>query len=365
MPSRSLRRSAVCALALLLASLAAPATAGAQALSRLSLDSVGAVDVFRGDGTTGRPDASLDISSVIRIGKGWSAHLRPWFFKSSADDATWSRELYQAALRYEHHGPLSLRVDAGYIASPLGLGMLDMRADINPTIQPHLSYFVPLLPFDTGAPMVGAITASYPLGATATASTTRWDVRAALVNSAPTRRSAFNSTRGNPDATPVLIAGGGVTPRPGLRLGVGLARGQYATSRELRDEAGTRRDLQVWTVEGEYAFGYTKLAGEWTTERFSRGAVRDTASTWFGQVAQTLTPRWFAAARHEAISAPPLAVLGPGAARLSFRTSEGTLGYRLTPEFTLRASLTAGRGYTTRTTDRKAGVQVVWSRRWW
>jgi hypothetical protein len=273
--------------------------------------------------------------------------------------------LYQAAVRYERHGALSLRVDAGYIASPLGLGMLDMRADINPTIQPHLSYFVPLLPFDTGAPMVGPITASYPLGATATVSTTRWDARAALVNSAPTRRSAFNSTRGNPDATPVFIAGGGVTPRPGLRLGAGFARGQYATGREVSDPVGSTRELRVWTVEGEYAVGYTKFAGEWTTERFSHGATRDRASTWFGQVTQTLTPRWFAAARHETISAPPLAVLGPAAPRLSFRTSEGTAGYRLTPEFTLRASLTASRWYTARTSDLKAGVQVVWSRRWW
>jgi hypothetical protein len=362
---RGVRRSVAAGLAAVVVFAVTARPAHAQSLARVSVDSVSAIDLFRGDGTTGRPDASVDISSVIRIGGGWSAHLRPWFFKSAADGSTWSRELYQAALRYEHHGAVSLRVDAGYIASPLGLGMLDMRADMNPTIQPHLSYFVPLLPFDTGAPMVGAITASYPLGATATVSTTRWDARAALVNSAPTRRSAFNAARGNPDPTPVLIAGGGVTPRPGLRLGAAFARGQYATAREVAEPAGSRRDLQMWTVEGEYAFGYTKLAGEWTTERFARGATRDTASTWFAQVAQTLTPRWFAAARHEAISAPPLAVAGAGAPRLSFRTSEGTAGYRLTPELTLRASVTLSRWYTARTSDRKAGVQVVWSRRWW
>ena len=364
MPRGGSRRRLVAGLAALVVYAVTPAAVHAQSLSRVSVDSVSAIDLFRGDGTTGRPDASVDISSVIRIGGGWSAHVRPWFFKSAAENSTWSRELYQAALRYEHYGAVSLRVDAGYIASPLGLGMLDMRADVNPTIQPHLSYFVPLLPFDTGAPMVGAITASYPLGAAATVSSTRWDARAALVNSAPTRRSAFNAARANPDPTPVFIAGGGVTPRPGLRLGAALARGQYATAHEV-SVAGSRRDLQVWTVEGEYAFGYTRLAGEWTTERFAHAATHDTASTWFAQVAQTLTPRWFAAARHEAISAPPLAVAGAGAPRLSFHTSEGTVGYRLTPELTLRASLTASRFYTARTSDQKAGVQVVWSRRWW
>lgn len=361
---RTWRRTTATVLAVLACTMTG-STARAQSPSRVSLDSVSAVDLFRGDGTTGNPGASLDVSSVIRIGGGWSAHIRPWFFKSSADGSAWSRELYQAAVRYEHHGPLSLRADAGYIASPLGLGMLDMRADINPTIQPHLSYFVPLLPFDSGAPMVGPIAASYPLGATATVSTMRWDARAAVVNSAPTRRSAFNAQRGNPDPTPVFITGGGLTLRPGLRVGAGYAQGQYATADELADPSGDGRNLRMWNVEGEFAFGYTKLAGEWTTERFSRGTRVDTASTWFAQVSQTLTPRWFAAARHEAIGAPPPGGAVTNAPRLSFRTSEGTVGYRVTPELTLRGSLTASRWYTARTTDRRAGVQVVWSRRWW
>jgi hypothetical protein len=121
----------------------------------------------------------------------------------------------------------------------------------------------------------------------------------------------------------------------------------------------------MWTGEAEYAFGYTKLAAEFTRELFDHGVRRDRSSSWFVQGIQTLSPRWFAAGRHEAISAPPMAVAGAGAPRLSFRTTEGAAGYRLTPELTLRASVAAVRWYTATKADRRVGVQIVWSRRWW
>jgi len=341
----------------------APSVAHAQTLSRVSLDSVGAIDLFGGQGTTGNPDASVDISSVIRLGNGWSAHLRPWFFKSSSDGSTWSRELYQAAVRYERPGETSVRVDAGFIALPIGLGMLDMRADINPLVQPHLSYYMPLMAFDRGAPGVGAIAASYPPGSNVTVSTRRWDVRTAVVAAAPTRRYTLNSAKPNPAATPVVITGGGVTPIAGLRIGGSFAAGRYATAGELTNPAGPARRLTMWTAEGDYAFGYTKLSAEFTREQFDHGAARDTSSTWYLQGMQTLTPRWFAAARHEAISAPPFPVLGPN--RLSFRTTEAAIGYRLTPELTLRGSFVSMRWYTAKEFDQRVGAQLVWSRRWW
>lgn len=358
-------RMALAAIVCAAAVAAVPCPASAQALSRVSLDSVSAADLFRGGGTTGNPDASLDISSVVRLGGGWSVHLRPWFFKSSANDSEWSKEIYQAAARYERAGTTSVRLDAGYIASPIGVGMLDMRADINPTIQPHLSYFVPLLPFDRGAPGVGAIKASYPLGVHLAVSTARWDARMAVVNSAPTRRYALHAEYGNPRPTPVAIAGGGVTLAPGLRVGTSFASGHYATAEEVGDPSGDARTLRMWTAEGEYARGYTRLVGEFTHERFQHGSSGDTAATWFAQATETLSPRWFAAARHEVVSAPAMEVSGPGAPRLTFRTSEGTLGYRVTPEVTLRSSITVQRWYTAPASDRRIGAQIVWSRRWW
>ena len=340
-------------------------TASAQSLSRASVDSVSAFDLFKGPGTSGQPDASIDISSVIRLSSGWSVQVRPWFFKSSTYDSTWSKEIYQAAVRYQRTGDTSLRLDAGYIASPVGLGMTEMRADTNPTIQPHLSYFVPLLPFERGAPGVNAVTASYPLGATLTVSRTTWDARGALLASTPSRRYALSLvSRTHLTPTPTIVLGGGVTPRMGLRIGGSFVSGPYAAASEVADGANTH-DLRMWTVEGEYAFDYTRVSGEFTRERFAHGASVDTAGTWFLQGVQTISPRWFAAVRHEAISAPPALFAGPGGPRLSFRTTERTIAYRLTPELTARTSITSQRFYTATTTDTRLGVQLVWSRRWW
>jgi hypothetical protein len=365
--------------ALVVCALSAHAAA-AQSLSRVSLDSVVSADVFGGDNTTGRPDTAIDISGVVRLGGGWSARVRPWFFKPSDDNAEWSKEIYEAGVQYIRPGRTSLRLDAGYIASPIGLGMLDMRADTNPTIQSHLSYYVPLLRFDRGAPSVGAISASYPLGASLTLSGGRWDARAALVNSAPTRRFALPASYGSPRATPVFVGGAGVTPIAGLRLGASLAAGRYATTSEVADTTFATsggyaavsqadvaslaaRRLLMWTIEGEYAVAHTKVAGEFTQERFEHGTT-DRSETWFVQAMQTLSPRWFAAGRLESIGTPsPLPI--PGDAPLWFRSSEATLGYRLTREFTLRSSVTGTRSYTASRADRRVGIQIVWSHRWW
>ena len=261
---------------------------------------------------------------------------------------------------------LSGPIDAGYIASPIGLGMLDMRADTNPTIRPHLSYYIPLMPFDRSAPSVGPIRSSYPLGAQLTLSTTRWDARAAVVSAAPTRRFKLFADTPNPRATPVLVAGGGVTPRTGLRFGASMAAGHYATRDEIRAPAAlVDRNLTMWSVEGEYGAGYTKVAGELTRERFAAGPSRDTAATWFVQGTQTLSPRWFVAARHEGISAPPFGGAATRGPRLIYKTNEAAVGFRLSPELTVRGSVFASKWYTRTAYDQQAGVSLVWSRRWW
>jgi hypothetical protein len=362
---RSAIRVALKIAALALCALTIDSAASAQTLSRVSLDSVTAVDLFEGQGASGNPGASVDISGVVRISDRWSVHLRPWFFKSSSENSAWNKELYQAAVQYVRPGTTALRLDAGYIASPIGLGLLDMRADVNPLVQTHMGYVIPMMPFDRNAPSVGAITASYPLGANLTVASTHWDARAALVGSSPARRFAVNQRSGNPKLTPVVVAGAGITPITGLRFGGSFSSGQYATASELKQPDGLDRQLRMWTFETEYAFGYTKLSGEYTRGRFARGTVADIASTWFVQGMQTLTPRWFAAARHETVDAPPFAFAGPGAPRLSYRTTEVAAGYRLTPELTLRSSVTASRWYTASEFDKRVGAQIVWSRRWW
>lgn len=351
------------ALAAIVIALSSVPTA-AQMQARFSLDSVTAIDLFKG--TSGRPDQSVDVSSVIRVNDNWSVQVRPWFFKSSAANATWSKEIYQAAVRYQRVDRTAVRMEAGYIASPLGLGMTDMRADTNPTIQPHLSYFVPLLAFDRGAPGVNALTASYPLGAMASASRATWDIRGGVLATTPSRRYALSLVGRSPlPLTPTAFVGGGVTPKQGLRIGGSVANGPYASASEAAAGTSPTRNLRMWTVEGEYAFDYTKLSGEYTHERFHHDTTHDTATTWFVQGVQTLTPRWYVAFRHEAVSAPPAIFAAPDTSRLSFRTTERTVAYRVAPEWTARASVTSQRFYMATKTETRAGVQLVWSRRWW
>src|SRR5207253_3855919 len=126
---------------------------------------------------------------AVRLGDRWQVFVRPWFRLPHPSTPTgptppWDKALYQAGVRYERPGPIAARVDAGYILSPIGLGLFDARPNLNPTIVPHLTYLVPMLPFDPAAPRVEAVAASYPLGAQLTMSTNRWDARAAVVNSA-------------------------------------------------------------------------------------------------------------------------------------------------------------------------------------
>lgn len=185
-----------------------------------------------------------------------------------------------------------------------------------------------------------------------------------MVNSAPNRRYAFNSRTPNPDSTPVLIVGVGVTPRVGLRVGGSFVAGRYATESEVKDPL-VDRSLRMWNLEGEYAFGYTKLSAEFTQSRFAYGTARATASSYYLQGVQTLTPRVFTAVRLERIGTPPRQGSAPSAPRRTYQNVEAALGYRLTPELTMKGSFVAVRGYTGAVADRRAGLQLVWSRRWW
>lgn len=340
-----------------------PVSSSAQSLARFSLDSAAAIDIFRGENTVDRPNIILDITGVVRLADGWIAYVRPWFRQPRAPE--WEKQIYQAALQYQRAGRISTRMDLGYIVSPIGLGMLDTRPGINPTIAPHLSYVTTMPVFDPTAPRVRPIAASYPLGGQVTWSTTTWDVRGALVNSSPSRAYVTNGGA-NPRATPVVVAGGGVTPRTGRRVGVSFAHGAYATREELTTTAhGSQRRSTIVSLEGEYAFGYTKLAGELTRNRLDSNTSTETAYAWFVQGVQTLTPRWFVAGRQEGTSAPPLRTGIVRGTRSTFHTSEATLGFRVARELTTRVSYLARKPFTRPTWDHQAGVSLVWTHRWW
>jgi hypothetical protein len=343
--------------------------ASAQSVARFSLESVVAVDEFAATGVSHRPQIIVDVSLAVRLRERWQLFVRPWFRKPRPASPTapvpdWDTQLYQGGIRYERPGAVSTRVDAGYILSPIGLGVFDTRPGINPTIAPHISYLTPMPVFEPTGPRVSAISGTYPLGAQVTASTTRWDARAAVINSAPTRIYALGAVT-NPKPAPAIVAGGGVTPVIGLRLGVAAAHGIYATPSEITTHPANGRAMTMVAGEGEWAFAGTKLNAEIVRTAFETSANAAVAYEWFVQGMQTLSPRWFAAARHEGTSAPPLIngiVVGT---RTRLQSVEATAGYRVTPDFTLRGSYLTRRFYGARSWADQVGVSLVWSRRWW
>ncbi len=44
---------------------------------------------------------------------------------------------------------------------------------------------------------------------------------------------------------------------------------------------------------------------------------------------------------------------------------EATVGFRLTPDFTLRSSYYARKFYNATVWDNQVGLSLVWTRRWW
>ena len=77
---------------------------------------------------------------------------------------------------------------------------------------------------------------------------------------------------------------------------------------------------------------------------------------------QTLAPRWFVASRIERMSSPARLFSPP--VEQDFTGVEETIGFRVTPEMTLRASHRARRGFGRTGFDHTASVSAVWWKRW-
>lgn len=341
--------------------------ATAQTLDRVTADSVVAVDVFGGESVSSRPQVIIDASAGLRLGENWQLLVRPWIRQPrpqvpGGPVPDMAVQLYQAGARYERPGRLATRVDLGQIVSPIGLGMLDWRPNLNPTIAPHIAYVAPMPVFDRSVPRQMPIAQNYPLGTSVTVSTLRWDARGALVNVAPTRGWAVGADS-NPEQTPVVEGGAGLTPIIGLRIGASFAHGKYATHGEAPRSADGRM-MTLIGGEAEYAFGYTRLSGEVVRTAFETAAGRALAYEYFVQGVQTLTPRLSAAARHEGVSAPPLVGGSVPGSRTRMRTFEATAAWRLAPELTLRGSYYTRRPYTAAGWDHQIGISLVWTQRW-
>jgi hypothetical protein len=81
------------------------------------------------------------------------------------------------------------------------------------------------------------------------------------------------------------------------------------------------------------------------------------------QAVQTLTPRLFAASRVTRVSTPVATV--PVPVLRSSTAFEATLGFRLSPELTVRGGYQRERGYQDAAWSNAAVMSLVWAERWW
>lgn len=310
------------------------------------------------------PVIVLDLATTVPVAQGLDVIVRPYARRLVGGD--WDAMLYQAQVRYQ---PIAgLRLDAGIITSPLGLGALELRPDLNPLVSYPFYYFGRLPVFDSYSNRLQVLSGGYPLGAVLSASGPRWDGRVGVTDGTPARyRKIF--ARDAVHAMPQLVAGGGVTLRPGFRLGAGVARGRYRTEsdddyygQQLYSGSTTDASALVVNVEGELAFGYTRLTGEWVRDRFDSDIGPAVTRAFYLQGVQTLSPRTFAAARFTRASSP--AVVGATRARWQRTVAEATGGYRLTPEITLRGGYEASQPFGVGSWRHAAVASVVWSKRW-
>jgi hypothetical protein len=347
--------------ATLAALVATPAAAQQTKPSVLAIDSAADVDVTvdgNGNHLTG---VFVDSLASVDIGGGLQAMVRPQVQRLPAT-GEWNRQIWVADLRYERQGPVALRVEGGYIPSPIGLANLTLRPQLNPTIAQPAELFTSLPSLEPRGPRVNLLGGIYPLGAQATVSTLHWDARVGVIDTSPLRlRRVFASyDRPNPPRFTNVIVGAGVTPFVGFRVGASMTRGGWMRADESPTTTDTR-DATIATVESELEFRHTSLAGEWVHDTLETSLGHRVASGWYVQGMQTITPRWFVAGRIERINTTlPVA----DAVQQHFNASEQTLGFRLTREITLRASHRLVERFGTSDFGHTGAVSIVWYRRW-
>jgi hypothetical protein len=350
--------AAACTLAALVAN---AAVAQEATPSVLALDSSAAVDVTvdkNGDQVTG---IFMDSLASVEITRGLQAMVRPQVQRLGAT-GEWNRQIWVADLRYERPGRVAVRVEGGYIPSPIGLANLTLRPHLNPTIAQPAELFTSIPSLEPRGPRINLLTGMYPLGAQAMVSALHWDARVAVIDTSPLRlRRVFASPpRPNPPRFTNVVIGAGVTPFVGFRVGASVTRGGWMRAGES-PTITENRDATVATVESELSFRHTSLAGEWVHDTLETSFGDRAASGWYVQGAQALSPRWFVAARVERINTTlPLAI----AVDQHFKASEQTIGFRLTPELTLRASHRLIERFAATEFDHTGAVSVVWYRRW-
>jgi hypothetical protein len=333
----------------------------------VALDVVGSADGVA-HSTPARPSGIwLDVFGAVRIAEEVEVVARPVISRRTFDGG-WQKQMYQLGVRLEHRGDdegdLGLRVEIGQMPSPIGIGMLENRADLNPVISQHSAYYLPLPRVDPEIPRTFLIAGAYPFGAQVTVSTGRWDARYAALDSSPVRgRPFFGGNK--PPRLMNSVVGFGVTPRVGLRFGVGVAHGAYASVEEVVDRARGDREATMMQVEGEWSFGYTRIVGEWVRSVLETARADARATGGWIEVTQTLSPRFFVAGRLDAQHFDYQRPVDLDMLRQRYDRIEGIFGIRVSPDLTVRGGYLGRRGYVVSHWDDQLIASIVWQRKIW
>ena len=272
----------------------------------------------------GRPAAlgRLCVWSALEPVTGLVVYVQGEVEGGSANEESVELSLEQAGVRWTRSRALVL--DAGMI-SPI-VGMYANR---------HLS---------TRNPLVGepdGYSVQYPLGARVSGKTSWADYRVGVISVAP-----YNE-RYMPTATPSphLAAGLGVTPYPGLRLGISGVSGSWM-DRDLGAAVLGRpwRSYRerVLGADAQVSAGYLELRAEGSRAWYDvpGHATMVVGSAWYGEAAYAWTPRLFSAVRVERNDYPFLKPRGTTwpARLVRVDDAEVGLGWRLGATQTLKAS---------------------------
>jgi hypothetical protein len=335
----------------------------------IALDAVASADADAGSTVKREPGVWFDIFGAVRVWDGLDVIARPVFMRRTFD-GVWAKQIYQLGIRYERPidrtagRSVGLRIDAGQMPLPIGIAMLENRQDLNPLISQHSAYYLPLPRIDPEIPRPFLIAGAYPFGAQLTVAGQRWDARAAVIDASPVRgRNLLGSNK--PPRMTNWVAGFGVTPHVGLRLGAAFAYGPYVKASEpfIVNKAQGDRIATMTQVEGEWSFGYTRIAGELlrSTMETARATDAVTHGGWI-EATQTLHPRIFIAGRGD-VQEVGYALANGQPASQEYQRYEAVAGFRVTPDLTLRAGYMTRKGYVVFHWDDQFLVSVTWQRK--
>jgi hypothetical protein len=222
--------------------------------------------------------------------------------------------------------------------------------------------YLPIPRYEPGTPSTNLLAAAYPLGAKVTVSGAKWDARAAVIDSSPVRGRPFFGDD-QPPRLANFVAGAGVTPWIGLRLGGAVGIGDYADQSEVRDPSRGDRRATLAQVEGEWAFRYTRIAGEYLWTRRELSNVDSKVDGGWIEITQTIHPRLFLASRYDDQWTEWTSLIDNSERHEPYRRLEAGAGFRLTPELTLRAAFMTRKGYVVGFWDDQLLASIVFAKR--